>query len=933
MQNTSTLSLIAFSAMAIAATIRPVQAQDGASQGLDEIVVTARKREETLQTIPLAVTAITAEQIERAGIKDVTGLIASDPSLNFDQGIAPYDTRIVIRGLSPTRGRPNVASLVDGIDVSSEAIGVAGGSMLINPRLIDIARVEIVKGPQSALYGRSAFAGAINYITLDPGTEVSGSFGAEMNEHAYQDFKASLSIPVRESLGFRLNGYWFNSQGFYQNSITGADVGGGNGKGASLSMKWTPNEIYSLKTRVEYSDDGFDEPAQANVAFNGRSTVPAAASSCRVYSHANPAGGNFFVTGPILDPTCANLDANALIVATIPNQVARLETATGNRGIFNDANIVSFRGAIPNSRSLAIAFNPDYTQSTDNGATAPKFGGSDRQVLRLSAVQQFTLPLGAITSLTGYTRADVNTDFDFDKTAELSIMNTLKTWSRTEQFSQELRFTSSWEGPVSLIAGAQYWTERMDQFDRNNTVVGSGTACVLINPMATCPPPAFGFGFTSTNVAQFMDNAAAARRSTLVRRFVNHQSAYLDIEWEFADTLKLIAEARYVTEDNDVVGPVTQGAAGAGTTTLCGSTGPCTNTAAIPYSIQGAPATFAGAAVLRYDTYTRNDSYLTPKATIQWQPSPQWNIYGSYSIGEKPGGFGTLTVGAFGLPARADVEFLPEKVKVYELGAKWVSADRRALVNAAFFKQDFTDKQVSSQVIIGNTLGNRITNAGGAEAQGMELTAQWRATPYLTLGAGITQMFKYEFTDYTTLTSGAAEIARVGNCVPVITLNAAGTGAAATCRVTRTGNKMEDVAATALAVNAGWRHPVGGSGWTFTADLDGKYEGKRFIEDDNTIWLDPYFLTGVRLGLETEHLSLQLFVDNLSDDRKVKSAGTGPGTVFANFRTGITTGAPSPITAPASLALRSVFAPQIPTSVFANMPNPRTVGLRVNYKF
>jgi outer membrane receptor protein involved in Fe transport len=147
-------------------------AQAAPEAGIDELVVTARRRAETLQTVPLAVTAITAEQIAREGIKDVTNLIDSDPSLNFDQGIAPYDTRIVIRGLSPTRGRPNVASLVDGIDVSSEAIGVAGGSLLINPRLIDIARVEIVKGPQSALYGRSAFAGAINYITQDPEREL-----------------------------------------------------------------------------------------------------------------------------------------------------------------------------------------------------------------------------------------------------------------------------------------------------------------------------------------------------------------------------------------------------------------------------------------------------------------------------------------------------------------------------------------------------------------------------------------------------------------------------------------------------------------------------------------------------------------------------------------------------------------------------------------
>ena len=113
---------------------------------LEEIVVTARKREENLLVVPIAITAVTAAQLERQGVKDVTGLIDRDPSLSFDTGLVPYDTRIVIRGLSPTRGRPNVATLVDGVDVSSESIGVAGGSLLISPRLLDIAQVEIVRG-------------------------------------------------------------------------------------------------------------------------------------------------------------------------------------------------------------------------------------------------------------------------------------------------------------------------------------------------------------------------------------------------------------------------------------------------------------------------------------------------------------------------------------------------------------------------------------------------------------------------------------------------------------------------------------------------------------------------------------------------------------------------------------------------------------------
>ena len=89
---------------------------------IDEIIVTARKREENLQDVPVAVTAFTRDSIERRGIRRVGDIAKLTPSLQFDESFAQSDTRIVIRGLSPTRGRQNVAVLVDGIDLSSEAI-------------------------------------------------------------------------------------------------------------------------------------------------------------------------------------------------------------------------------------------------------------------------------------------------------------------------------------------------------------------------------------------------------------------------------------------------------------------------------------------------------------------------------------------------------------------------------------------------------------------------------------------------------------------------------------------------------------------------------------------------------------------------------------------------------------------------------------------
>ena len=113
---------------------------------LDEIVVTARKREENLQDVPIAVTAISAETLQREGIKDVQDIAAGDPSLGFDKGIAAYDTRIVIRGLSPTRGRPNVATLYCASECSSGAehyrnpAGKQGSAFMVVTRVCVSAR-------------------------------------------------------------------------------------------------------------------------------------------------------------------------------------------------------------------------------------------------------------------------------------------------------------------------------------------------------------------------------------------------------------------------------------------------------------------------------------------------------------------------------------------------------------------------------------------------------------------------------------------------------------------------------------------------------------------------------------------------------------------------------------------------------------------------
>ncbi len=120
----------------------------GSKSGLvvDEIIVTVRKTNESLQVVLIAVTVIDSTFIERTGVYSLQDVTEVDPSFILDGGFAPQDTRVIIRGLAPPRGRQNIAFLQDGIDISSEALTTAGGSLLTNPRLFDLERIEVVKG-------------------------------------------------------------------------------------------------------------------------------------------------------------------------------------------------------------------------------------------------------------------------------------------------------------------------------------------------------------------------------------------------------------------------------------------------------------------------------------------------------------------------------------------------------------------------------------------------------------------------------------------------------------------------------------------------------------------------------------------------------------------------------------------------------------------
>ena len=220
---------------------------------LEEIVVTARKREEALQTVPLSISAFSAETIRSAAIRNVEDIASLTPGFTMAPLFGGGAQTPVIRGQSTTIGEPNVGFFVDGVYQSSRALmdAMFGDS---------VARVEVVKGPQSALYGRNTFAGAVNIVTERPSDELEGKLEASYGDFNTQDLRGWVSGPVTDWLGFRLGGVYTSSDGSYTNDLTGDDLDTRRTGVIAGSLEASPTDDLDIRLRVAYSDtsDGDD---------------------------------------------------------------------------------------------------------------------------------------------------------------------------------------------------------------------------------------------------------------------------------------------------------------------------------------------------------------------------------------------------------------------------------------------------------------------------------------------------------------------------------------------------------------------------------------------------------------------------------------------------------------------------------------------------
>ena len=239
-------------------------AQDASSRGADqslrieEVVVTARKKTESLQDVPMSVTAFSGDTLADSGYVDLSALGAMTPGMTFE-AFDPTRPLIYVRGIG-TRAYdagsdPSVGVFVDG------AYNGRFGSLNMN--LLDVERIEVLKGPQGTLYGRNTIGGAISVVTKDPADtlefDISGEVGgsSESGDDIWSG-AAALSMPlVEDRLSMRIAAAVYERDGFVKVEPAGQQVGGLESLDARAKFLWTPTSDFEARLSLDYSDVDF----------------------------------------------------------------------------------------------------------------------------------------------------------------------------------------------------------------------------------------------------------------------------------------------------------------------------------------------------------------------------------------------------------------------------------------------------------------------------------------------------------------------------------------------------------------------------------------------------------------------------------------------------------------------------------------------------
>ena len=253
--------MLVLTALALPAMAAELAVAEGVP--IEEIKVTAERRSTDLQKTALALTAIAPEALDKSNVTDLAGLNGMVPSLEITKS-SGFETIVTIRGVgseTPENASitvPGVALFVDGVYVAN--------TISLDQTLFDLDHIEVLRGPQGALYGQSAIGGAISLVTKQPELDrFSGSGDLSAGTYALNRERAEVNIPVGDTLAVRVSGQHFQHDGFTANSLLSEKLDDANDTSGKLAILWKPTDSFSATLSSQFYSADQNGAAQKNI--------------------------------------------------------------------------------------------------------------------------------------------------------------------------------------------------------------------------------------------------------------------------------------------------------------------------------------------------------------------------------------------------------------------------------------------------------------------------------------------------------------------------------------------------------------------------------------------------------------------------------------------------------------------------------------------
>lgn len=698
------VALSAFAALSEPAAAEAAEAAEstaahGATE-VTELVVTAERRAAPLQDVPLAVSAFSGDDLKASRIEGPRDLFQQVPNTNFSRSnFGTYN--LSIRGIG---SKFTGLSGEYGVSVHENDTPFTF-SRIADAEFFDVARVELLRGPQGALYGRNATGGALNIITERPTDRLEGWATAEYGDYDAVRLSGALNVPLNDMMQVRVAGFRLKRDGFFTNTYNGHDVDGRDIGATRISFRLHPNEAFDVNVMYERFDES-----------DTRSRVGKALC--------------------IKDPG--------------PSTLGGVVVSSANRGLLS-------QGCLPGSRYQPAAFGTVNTAATLGGIYLPLVGLTQGDLLAgrmqdqdLRHIESASDPFYAVHTrfyqidaqlrLTPKLTVESLTGFDYDRALsfqdylrvvptgafsanalfpggvvvdpQLGAADTLRSFdyypTQAKEFTEEVRLYSDFGGAWDFSLGAFHreFSVGNDYFVLSNGLTAfaqvrdlglspANTFPIYIDPSA--PPDGSGHNY--------FDNSAQNRATS--------NSLFGEAYWRPSEAVKLTLGLRATHDHKESEpAPVTLFA-------------PMTVAATPPSTGERLnPAFNGGRGRPAAPLLERDDDSVTGRLNVEWTPRLSFTdhsmVYASYSRGYKAGGFNTpcdmQSPGCGAVPLTYD----PETINAFEVGTKNTLAGGRLTLDLTGFYYDYRGYQVSS------TINKSSVNQNiDADIWGLELESVW----------------------------------------------------------------------------------------------------------------------------------------------------------------------------------------------------------------